>query len=87
MSMSGGKGDTNYFGSFSYLKNDGILKSTNYQRQSGRVRVNQVINDWISASFGTYFSTSKSQDQPNGGYVAGVLPTILLRRSAILSSR
>ncbi|QDO93354.1 SusC/RagA family TonB-linked outer membrane protein [Formosa sediminum] len=83
VSMSGGKGNTNYFGSFSYLKNEGILKSTDYQRQSGRIRVNQVINDWISASFGTYFSTSKSQDQPNGGYVAGILPTILFTNNTI----
>jgi TonB-linked SusC/RagA family outer membrane protein len=83
VSMSGGKGNTNYFGSFSYLKNDGILKSTSYERQSGRIRVNQVINDWASASFGTYFSTSKSQDQPNGGYVAGILPTILFSDNAI----
>ncbi|MEO9571180.1 MAG: SusC/RagA family TonB-linked outer membrane protein [Polaribacter sp.] len=83
VSMSGGKGNTNYFGSFSYLKNDGILKGTNYQRHSGRIRVNQIINDWISASFGTYFSTSKSQDQPNGGYVAGVLPTILFSNNTI----
>ncbi|WP_165586780.1 SusC/RagA family TonB-linked outer membrane protein [Neotamlana sedimentorum] len=83
VSMSGGKGKTDYFGSFSYLENDGILKSTSYQRQSGRIRVNQEINDWISASFGTYFSTSKSKDQPNGGYVAGVLPTILFSDNTI----
>lgn len=83
VSMSGGKDDTNYFASFSYLSNDGILKSTNYERQGGRIRVNQVINDWASASFGTYFSTSKSQDQPNGGYVAGILPTILFTNNTI----
>jgi len=77
VSMSGGKDNTNYFASFSYLKNDGILKSTDFERQGGRIRVNQTINDWASASFGTYFSTSKSQDQPNGGYIAGILPTIL----------
>ncbi len=83
ISMAGGKDNTNYFGSFSYLKNEGILKSTNYERYSGRLRVNQIINDWISASFGTYFSTSDSQDQPNGGYVAGVLPTILFTDNKI----
>ncbi len=83
VSMSGGKDNTNYFASFSYLNNDGILKSTNYERQGGRIRVNQVINDWVSASFGTYFSTSKSQDQPNGGYVAGILPTILFTNNTI----
>lgn len=83
ISISGGKENTNYFASFSHLQNDGILKSTDYQRQSGRVRVNQVINDWASASFGTYFSTSKSNDQPNGGYVAGILPTILFTNNTI----
>ncbi|HEX9827100.1 MAG TPA: SusC/RagA family TonB-linked outer membrane protein [Flavobacteriaceae bacterium] len=83
ISMSGGKDNTNYFASFSYLKNDGILKSTDYERQGGRIRVNQVINDWASASFGTYFSTSKSQDQPNGGYIAGILPTILFANNTV----
>lgn len=83
ISMAGGKDDTDYFASFSYLKNDGILKSTNFERQGGRIRINQVINNWASASFGTYFSTSKSQDQPNGGYVAGVLPTILFTNNTI----
>jgi TonB-linked SusC/RagA family outer membrane protein len=83
VSISGGKENTNYFGSFSYLQNNGILKSTDYERQSGRVRINQVINDWASASFGTYFSTSKSNDQPNGGYVAGILPTILFTNNTI----
>ena len=83
VSMSGGKENTNYFASFSYLKNDGILKSTDYERQGGRIRINQVINDWASASFGTYFSTSKSNDQPNGGYTAGVLPTILFTNNTI----
>ncbi|REE80480.1 TonB-linked SusC/RagA family outer membrane protein [Lutibacter oceani] len=83
VSMSGGKEKTNYFASFSYLQNDGILKSTDYQRQGGRIRINQTINDWASASFGTYFSTSKSNDQPNGGYVAGILPTILFTNNTI----
>ena len=83
VSMSGGKENTNYFASFSYLQNDGILRSTDYERQGGRIRINQVINDWASASFGTYFSTSKSNDQPNGGYVAGVLPTILFTNNTI----
>ena len=82
-SISGGKENTNYFASFSYLKNDGILKTTDYERQGGRVRINQVINDWASVSFGTYFSTSKSNDQPNGGYTAGVLPTILFTNNII----
>lgn len=83
VSMAGGKGNTNYFTSFSYLKNEGILKSTDFERYSGRIRVNQTINDWASASVGTYFSTSNSNDQPNGGYVMGALPTILFTNNKI----
>lgn len=87
VSLSGGKENTNYFASFSHLQNDGILKSTDYERQSGRIRVNQVLNNWASASFGTYFSSSKSNDQPNGGFVAGILPTILFTNNKIDPSK
>lgn len=83
VSMSGGSEKTNYFASVSYLKNQGILKATDYERIGGRIRINQEIAKWISASIGSYFSTSKSQDQPNGGYVAGVLPTILFTNNTI----
>lgn len=83
ISVSGGQGKTNYFSSFSYLKNGGILKGTDFERVGGRLRVNQVINDWASASFGTYFSTSHSNDKPNGGYGFGVLQTILFTNNQI----
>ena len=83
VSVSGGKKNTNYFASFSYLKNDGIMKGTNFVREGGRIRVNQTINDWASASFGTYISTSNSNDKPNGGYGPGVLATILFTNNKI----
>lgn len=82
-SLSGGNEKTNYFTSISYLQNEGILKSTDYNRVGARIRVNQVINDWASVSMGTYFSRSHSNDQPNGGYVAGVLPTILFSNNIV----
>ncbi len=83
VSISGGKENTNYFSSFSYLKNEGILEATDYERVGGRIRVNQIINDWASASIGTYFSTSQSNDMPNGGYGFGVLQTILFTNNQI----
>ena len=83
VSVSGGKKNTNYFASFSYLKNDGIMKGTNFEREGGRIRVNQTINDWAYASFGTYISTSNSNDKPNGGYGPGVLATILFTNNKI----
>ncbi|MGI9543684.1 MAG: TonB-dependent receptor plug domain-containing protein [Cyclobacteriaceae bacterium] len=83
ISIAGGKDNTSYFSSFSYLNNEGILKETDYERVGGRIRVNQVINDWASASIGTYFSTSNSNDMPNGGYGFGVLQTILFTNNSI----
>ena len=83
VSISGGKENTNYFVSFSYLDNDGILKGTDFEREGGRIRINQKINDWASASFGTYISTSNSNDKPNGGYGSGVLQTILFTNNKI----
>ena len=77
ISISGGKDKTNYFTSVSYLKNNGIMKGSDYERIGGRLRINQVLNDWATVSLGTYISTNHSHDIPNGGYDVGVLPTIL----------
>ncbi len=83
VSISGGKENTNYFASYSYLKNDGIMKGTDYNRSGGRIRINQRINDWASVSAGSYFSKSHSNDMPNGGYGFGVLQTILFSNNKI----
>lgn len=83
VSIAGGKESTDYFASLSYLKNEGIMKSTDYERTGGRLRLNQVINNWASASIGTYISTSHSNDLPNGGYGFGVLQTILFTNNVI----
>jgi len=87
VSVAGGMEKTNYFASVSYLKNDGIMKGTDFQRSGGRIRINQELNDWASASVGTYFSTSQSNDLPNGGYGFGVLQTILFTNNKIDPSR
>ncbi|MEX0314051.1 MAG: SusC/RagA family TonB-linked outer membrane protein [Allomuricauda sp.] len=83
VSISGGTENTDYFASVSYLKNEGIMKSTDYEREGGRIRINQKFNDWASASAGMYFSSSHSNDVPNGGYGFGVLQTILFTNNRI----
>jgi len=83
VSISGGTEKTDYFASVSYLKNEGIMKSAYYEREGGRIRINQKFNDWASASAGMYFSTNHSNDVPNGGYGFGVLQTILFTNNKI----
>ena len=35
-------------GSLSFLNNEGIIKNTDFRRISGRVRLDQKINKWLS---------------------------------------
>lgn len=83
LSVSGGVGKTTYFGSVSFLANNGIMKNTAYDRSAVRLRVNQIINDWVSFSAGTYVSTSNSNDMPDGGFGPGVIQTILFSNNKI----
>jgi TonB-linked SusC/RagA family outer membrane protein len=83
ISISGGRDNTKYFSSISYLNNEGIMKSTDYSRIAGRIRIDQILNDWASFSVGSYVARAHSNDMPNGGYGFGVLQTILFTNNRI----
>ncbi len=70
LSISGGNDKTRYFLSGSYLKNEGIIKNTDFERFSGRLNLDQEINDWLSMGFGINYARSGSNDIPNGGIAA-----------------
>ncbi|GGK86549.1 SusC/RagA family TonB-linked outer membrane protein [Rufibacter glacialis] len=67
VSVSGGSANTQYFLSGSYLKNQGIVKNTDFTRGGGRLRLDQTLTDWLSISLGTNYVISTSQEVPNGG--------------------
>ncbi|MBL4677015.1 MAG: TonB-dependent receptor [Mucilaginibacter sp.] len=57
LSFEGGGPKTNVFSSFDYLKQDGIVIKSGYERIGGRVNINHTINDKLSMSarvFGNY---------------------------------
>jgi TonB-linked SusC/RagA family outer membrane protein len=66
LSLSGGSDDTRYFASISFLKNGGIIKNTDFQRISGRVRVDHKLNSWLNFSAGLMYANSSSHEMPNG---------------------
>jgi TonB-linked SusC/RagA family outer membrane protein len=66
LSVSGGSDATTYFASLSYTKNGGILKNTDFQRVSGRVRIDHQINNWLSASAGLMYANNSTNELPNG---------------------
>jgi TonB-linked SusC/RagA family outer membrane protein len=66
VSVSGGKGNTKYIFSASQLYNGGIVRNTDFERYNFRVRLDQVINRWMSVSVGTLISRNSSHEMPNG---------------------
>jgi TonB-linked SusC/RagA family outer membrane protein len=66
LSLSGGNDDTRYYASVSFLKNEGIIKNTDFQRISGRVRIDHKLNSWLNVSGGLMYANSRSNELPNG---------------------
>jgi TonB-linked SusC/RagA family outer membrane protein len=66
VSVSGGTDKTKYFVSGSYLKNQGIIKNTDFQRYSFRANIDQTFNKWISASAGINYINSDANEKPDG---------------------
>ncbi len=66
ISVSGGTDKTKYFTSFSYLKNEGIIKGTDFTRYNLRVRVDQRLTEWATLTAGLSYSNSFSNEKANG---------------------
>jgi TonB-linked SusC/RagA family outer membrane protein len=66
ISISGGSDKTQYFGSVSYMKNQGIVKGTDFQRYGLRMRLDQRLTNWAKMSVGLAYSNSSSNEKPNG---------------------
>lgn len=60
ISVSGGRKNTQYMFSLGYLNEDGVLKTTNFERYSGRLNVDTQVKPWFSAGLGANFSKSSS---------------------------
>lgn len=66
VSLSGGADKTQYYTSFSYTKNTGIIKGTDFTRYNLRVRVDQRLADWAKMSAGMSYANSFSNEKANG---------------------
>ena len=59
MNVNGGTEKTKYMISLGYLNEDGILKTTGFERYNGRANVNTQVNDWFQANLNIGLSQSK----------------------------
>lgn len=66
LSISGGNDKTQYYASLSYLKNEGIVKGTDFQRYGLRLRLEQRLASWAKLSAGITYTNSFANEKPNG---------------------
>lgn len=75
----GGSDKTKVLTSLGYYAQEGVLKNTDFNRFSGRVNVDQTINDYIKAGATVYAHREKSKFQEYSGNIvnSNVLLSIL----------
>jgi TonB-linked SusC/RagA family outer membrane protein len=66
VSISGGTDRTQYFASMSYMKNEGIVKGTDFNRYGVRARVDQRLANWAKLSVGLSYTNSLANEKANG---------------------
>ncbi|MCY4778664.1 SusC/RagA family TonB-linked outer membrane protein [Sphingobacterium sp. UT-1RO-CII-1] len=66
ISGSDSEGKTNYFIGGGYLKDEGIIKESNFVRYTGRVNLNSHITDWFEVGVNSNFTRS-DQNFPSQG--------------------
>ncbi len=78
VSVTGGNENANYYFSGSYLKNNGIIKNTNFQRYGFRARTDFTLSSWVKLSGGVLFTNSRSKDMPNGNNFFSPVSTVTI---------
>ncbi|HBS11124.1 MAG TPA: SusC/RagA family TonB-linked outer membrane protein, partial [Flavobacteriaceae bacterium] len=66
LSINGGTEKTKYAFSGSLYKNEGIVRNTDFGRKTLRLRIDQELYSWLDLSVGSFISSNKSNDMPNG---------------------
>ena len=88
LQVTGGSEHAQYMMSLGYLNEDGILKTTNYERYTGRANITSQITDWLGANinvslahamqnFSDYDGTSTSNVWYTAQFINPLLPVYL----------
>lgn len=70
ISFNGGHEKTKYMFSLGYLNEKGLLKTTDFERFSGRVNIDTEVTDWFKAGVNANYSrnTSNTAVENSGGF-------------------
>lgn len=79
LQFTGGSDNTKVLGSVGYFDQKGILRTTDFQRVSGRINIDQTINDYVKAGASVFGQRESSNYQIYDGNIlnSNVLYSIL----------
>ncbi len=60
--MGGGEGRTNYYTSFGYLKDEGYVINSNFERISARINLNHEVKSWLTTAFNVNYANSTTNN-------------------------
>jgi TonB-linked SusC/RagA family outer membrane protein len=78
ISVSGGGDKSSYYLSASYLRNEGIVTNTDFQRYGIKARTEFTLNKWVKMGGGVSYTNSKSNDLPNGNNFFSPISTMTI---------
>lgn len=67
VNISGAGDKSDYYLSFGYLNEEGIMKFTGYKRYNGRVNVNTAATNWLNAGLNVDAAVADQETSLNGG--------------------
>lgn len=71
VSISGGNGKGDYFASFNYFDQQGVLLASGLKRYNGKISLNQNVSDKFKVGASALFSNSTLQNSNTGGLYQG----------------
>lgn len=69
VSVSGGNKETTYTATFSHFDEDGIFVNSGYEKNTGRLKIRQKINSWLTLDAQVNYTSSNRHGQGTGGSV------------------
>ena len=64
--VTGGTSKTNYMFSLGYLKEEGLVKFTDFERYSGRANIDSQVKDWLKTGLNVNFAANKTNSTTLG---------------------
>lgn len=69
VSVSGGNKETTYTATFSHFDEDGIFVNSGYEKNTGRLKIRQKINSWLTLDAQVNYTSTNRHGQGTGGSV------------------